>query len=867
MSQITRRNFMKFAVASGAVMAAGEAFESQALAGTIQTQTGRDFSPKTGKERKAIPSACWQCVSRDSLIGFVEDGRIVKLEGQPKSIRGEGYICARGQGGLTSVYDPDRILHPMKRTGPRGSGKWKRISWDDAIGEVIRRLKKIRDAGTPEKFLFHYGRAKASSSKVVVGLAKATGTKSVGNHTGVCESAKWSAQELTWGGHFDNWDIDNTKYILNFGSNILETHTNHISVAHRIMRAKVDRGVKLVTFDVRMSNTAAKSNEWIPTKQGTDIAIMLAMTNVVLNKGLYKGAGEEFLRFCKCTENHEDPVEAKIAALKKHYANYTPEWASKLSGVPASKIEQIATEFATTKPAVLIAYRGPLTTYNGCDAERARQVLSSITGNVDAPGTNCKAVGASWKGIKVPGPDIKAKGLDIFNGWPKGHNEHYPYPTHHASHQVLPRIKAAGPGLIEVAMWYCYSPFFINGNHAENIAIAKDEKLLPFVVSADTSYGDSTHYADLILPDATYLERYDWEDMVDPTQTGEYYIRQALVKPLGEARDTGDVMIDICKGLGIKVDFNTKEEYVKRSVDQTPGVKEAGGWEYMAKHGVWNGGKTHYFSYKEVILDPKKQVCKVGGSVYEDLSDPEAICPYFGDDVLYDKKAGVWWHWKASKAKSKDEAVKKGYYKTKGAYKGYVGTKVGHIVYRGFAPDKVNKSGYMELWSQALVDKGYNALPEWHPAPNQKNMGPDDMHLTTYKVCVQTHSRTQNNKWLTEIYPNNHAWINPVDAGKRGIKDGDRIKVKSSIGEMESFAHVTENAQPRHIHISHHMGHWQYGRYASGNRSPVGVDDPDDKNIHWKWHGSHPNQIIPCRGDRIAGFMRWNDTVVQVRKA
>ena len=103
--------------------------------------TGRDFSPKTGKERKAIPSACWQCVSRDSMIGFVEDGRIVKLEGHPKSIRGEGHICARGQGGVTSVYDPDRILYPMKRTGPRGSGQWKRISWDEAISELTGRIK------------------------------------------------------------------------------------------------------------------------------------------------------------------------------------------------------------------------------------------------------------------------------------------------------------------------------------------------------------------------------------------------------------------------------------------------------------------------------------------------------------------------------------------------------------------------------------------------------------------------------------------------------------------------------------------------------------------------------------------------------
>jgi anaerobic selenocysteine-containing dehydrogenase len=830
---------MKFAVASGAVLAAGEGIKSHALAGDIQVQTGRDFSPKTGVERKAIPSACWQCVSRDSMIGFVEDGRLVKLEGHPKSIRGEGHICARGQGGLTSVYDPDRILYPMKRTGPRGSGKWKRISWDEAVSELTGRIKKLRDAGTPEKFLFHYGRMKASSSACIGGLIKATGTGSIGNHTGVCESAKWTAQEMTWGGHFDNWDIDNTKYMLIMGSNILETHTNHMSVAHRIMRAKIDRGVRMVTFDVRMSNTAAKSDEWIPIKQGTDMAVILAMTNVVLNKGLYKGAGEEFLKYCKCTSKHDDSVANKISALKKHYATYTPAWASKISGVSASKIEQIATEFATTKPAVLIAYRGAVTTYNGTDCERARQVLSSITGNVDAPGTNCKAVGAGWKGAKVPKTKTK-KVKGIFDGAPKGEPESYPFPTHHASHQVLDRIKAKGPGTFDLALWYCYTPVFANGNHRRNIEIVKDEKLLPFVVSSDTSYGESTHYADMILPDATYLERYDWEDMVDPTQTGEYYIRQALVKPLGDARDFGDVMVDVCKGLGIKVGFKTKEEYVQQSVDQTPGVKEAGGWAYMKKHGVWNDGKQKFYSYKKEV--PESEIKKPG--------------------VVYDEQAGVYWNPEKAHAKPGDS-----YFKTKGAYKAYVATKMGNKLIAGFKPDKINKSGYMELWSQVIKDAGYNALPEWMPAPNQKNMGPDDMHLTTYKVCVQTHSRTQNNKWLTEIYPNNHAWINPKDAGSRGIRDGDKIKVRSSIGEMETYAHVTENAQPGHIHISHHMGHWTYGRYASGNTAPDGRSDPDDKNIHWKWHGSHPNQVIPNRGDRLGGFQRWNDTVVKVTKA
>jgi anaerobic selenocysteine-containing dehydrogenase len=839
MGRLTRRNFMKLAVASGAVLATGEGHKSEALAGTIKTQTGKDFSPTTKKERKAIPSACWQCVSRDSMIGFVEDGRLVKLEGHPKSIRGEGFICARGQAGVNHVYDPDRILYPMKRVGKRGEGKWKRISWNDALTELAGRLKKLRDAGTPEKFLFWYGRMKASSSKLVGGFMGAYGTKTIGNHTGVCESAKWTAHELTWGGHYDNWDIDNTKYMLIFGSNILETHTNHMSVAHRIMRAKVDRGVKMVTFDVRLSNTAAKSDEWVPIKPGTDLAILLAMNNVVLNKGLYKGKGEEFLKYCKCTEKHDDSVSNKIAALKKHLARYTPQWASKISGVPASKIEQIATEFAKTKPACLITYRGPVTTYNGVDAERAAQMLASLTGNVDNPGGRCKAVGAGWKYPKLPKAS-KAKGLDIFNGWPKGHKEHYPYPTHHACHQVLPRIKSEGPGKIEVALWYCYTPSYATGDTQGNINVLKDERLLPFVVVSDPFYGDSTHYADMILPDATYLERWDWEDMVDPTQTGEWYLRQPLVKPLGEVRDLGDVCCELAERMGFPLGVKSKEEFVQKSCDMTPGVKEAGGFGYMKRVGVWNPGKKNYYSYKkEVSADAVKE-----------------------KGVVYDKEAGVYWN--PEKAHVKEN---KGFFRSKNAYKGYVATKMGKKLIAGFKPDKINKSGYMELWSQPLKDVKMNPLPEWVPAPEHEKMGPDDLHLTTFKVCVQTHSRTPNCKWLTEIYPDNRAWINPKAAAARGIKDGDKVKVKSPVGEIEHIAHVTENVHHQVVAISHHKGHWAYGRYASGKRAPLGKDDPDDKNIFWKWYGVHPNWIIPNWGDRISGFQRWNDTVVKVTKA
>jgi anaerobic selenocysteine-containing dehydrogenase len=240
--KITRRNFVKLGIASSALMASGKLSESEALAGSVKLEYGgRDFSPDTGVERKAIPTACWSCVTRCAAMGFVEDDRFVKMESHPKSIRTEGKMCSKGQSAPNEVYFPDRILYPMKRVGARGEGKWKRVSWDEAINEIVSKIKPLRDAGHPEKLMYHYGRMKASSSKLIGGFFKsAYGTKTIGNHTSICEGGKWTAHELVWGGHFDNWDFDNTGFVMNFGSNCLETHTNHIPVAHRLIRAKVD---------------------------------------------------------------------------------------------------------------------------------------------------------------------------------------------------------------------------------------------------------------------------------------------------------------------------------------------------------------------------------------------------------------------------------------------------------------------------------------------------------------------------------------------------------------------------------------------------------------------------------------------------
>jgi anaerobic selenocysteine-containing dehydrogenase len=372
--------------------------------------------------------------------------------------------------------------------------------------------------------------------------------------------------------------------------------------------------------------------------------------------------------------------------------------------------------------------------------------------------------------------------------------------------------------------------------------------LIPFTVCVNAYYDESAALADIILPNPSYLEWWDWEDMVSPTQVPEYYIRQPFVKPLGESRDFKDVVCDLANRMGFPLGFNSAEEFVKMSCEKTPAVKAAGGFEYMKKHGVYHDpkAKPKYYGYKKAVkaADLKK------------------------DGVILDEATGVYWNWHKSKAKSEAEAKKTGYLKTKNAYKGYVGQDIGGKAYAGFKPDKLNKSGYFEVYSELLEMKKYPALPTYVPIPQHEKMSANDLILTTYKISVQIHSRSANCKWLTEIYHDNPAMINPVTAKRLGIKDGSRIKVKSATGTITTTANVTEAVVPGVVAISHHVGHWEYGRFASGNKAPMATgDDPDFKLKWWTKKGVHPNWIIPNTPDPINGQQCWMDTVVKVTRA
>jgi anaerobic selenocysteine-containing dehydrogenase len=753
------------AFGSGGLLAVSRALgATSTLSGNLDLSPGgRDFSVATRRERTAIPSACWQCVTRDAIVGYVEDGRLVKIEGHPEMLSSGGKLCARGQAGINQVYNPDRLLHPIKRVGRRGEGKWQRISWEEALdllvnggeiaGRKVRGLRTLRDEGTPEKFMFHYGRMTGTDYLILLYyFMPLYGTATIGDHNSICISAGGVARGLT--GDAGGATYDEAKIILNFGASDLEAGFDCVANARAVMDAMA-RGAKMYTFDVRLSNTAAKSTEWVPVKPGTDLAVILAMCHVLMENDLHDA---DFIR---------DHTNVSVPELREHLAPYTPGWAEEISGVPAERIRSIAVEFGHTKPGACLGLRGLFMHHNGVQAQRALYMLRAISGNVKGTGT--RQPRPQWKyAVPFPRPATPPKALNIL----AGEEGAFAITDWGVSHQIVKMIDR-GPERPDVCLVYCHNPVFANGDCKANARLYADEDKIPFLVGVDVALSETSELADLVLPDATYLERWTCEGKTSRDGVPEYYLRQPMHPPLGEARNFVDVACELARRMDFDLGFDSAEDFVRMTCDNTPRIKEAGGFEYMRKHGIW-----------------------------------------------HDRQASP------------------------GAY----------------------ERGVIEIKSTSLHEKGFDGIPAWMPIPTHETMSEDDLILTTFKVPVQTHSRTQGCKWLSELYHENPAWLNPVTAAARGIDDGDPIVVRSALGELVTTAFVTTGVHPKVVAISHHAGHWAWGEYASGKRTPVHVLESDSGNKWWNDHGAHPNTIIPNVGDPIAGSMCWMDTIVKVSK-
>jgi len=368
---LSRRDFLKLGGAAAGTLAAG-AFVAPDVA-----EAARAAGHLNAEGDGYIPSLCEMCVWRCGLLAKVKDGRVVKLEGNPDHPHSKGKLCPRGQAGIMTTYDPDRVLAPLIRVGQRGEGKFRKATWDEALDVTADHMLKIKSAYGPEAMVF--SSTHNLSQTQFENLLYSFGSPNYGTQRSLCFNAMVTAFLLTYGIEEPSRDYTDVQYILLTGRNLAEAISN--SETGELIQA-IDRGAKLVYLDPRFTKTAAKAAEWIPIRPGTDLAFLLAMIHVIAT---------EQLGNCQFVQEFTVGCER----LPDHTAEYTPAWAEQITGVPAATIDRIAREFAAAKPNAL-AHPGWRTSnfVNSFQTERAIATLNAMVGNIFEPNGCLTAVDA-----------------------------------------------------------------------------------------------------------------------------------------------------------------------------------------------------------------------------------------------------------------------------------------------------------------------------------------------------------------------------------------------------------------------------------------------------------------------------------------
>jgi len=496
---ISRRDFLKIGSALAGALTLG-----QYISPTV-ARAAREAGHLDANDSGYIPTTCEMCVWRCGVLAKVKAGRVVKLEGNPEHPHSLGRLCARGQSGLMNTYDPDRVLAPLVRVGKRGEGKFRKASWDEALDIVATNMLNIKEQYGPEAMIF--SSTHNLSQVQFENLLYAYGSPNYGTQRSLCFNSMVTAFLLTYGVEEPARNYEDVEYILLVGRNLMEAIST--SETTELSRA-IDRGAKLVYLDPRFTKTAAKATEWIPIRPGTDLAFLLSMIHIIVT---------EELADCDFIRKYVTGCDEIVDVMK----DYTPQWVENITGVPAETIDRIAHEYAAAQHNAL-AHPGWRTSnfINSFQTERAIATLNALSGNVLKPNgcliaANPEASGvALGKPAQPAYPRISALRLD---GVP------WKYPLVPLKLGVFQELRDA---ILTGEPYQAHGWFIARQNPVQSLpdrartleALGK----MDFIAVVDIFLNDTAWFADVVLPEASYLERYDPLAVVK----GKVFIRQPV---------------------------------------------------------------------------------------------------------------------------------------------------------------------------------------------------------------------------------------------------------------------------------------------------------------------------------------------------
>ncbi len=539
--EVSRRQFLAMSTATAGLLAAGTIpFWGSSSTGLAEGPGAHRPPVKFDRE---VFSLCEQCVWRCGLRAKVFEGKVYKLDGNPNHPHSNGMLCPRGQAGIAALYDPDRLRFPMIRSGDRGSGVWQRISWNQALDYVAGKLQSIKQQFGPEAMVF--SSTHNLSQVQFENLLRAYGSPNYGTQRSLCFNAMIIANLLTFGMQEPGRDYSAVNYILYSGRNLTEAISN--SETQELVAA-IDRGAKVVVLDPRFTNTASKAKEWLPIRPGTDLAFYLAMLHVLIKEGWYD---REFVG------GYTTGFDQVATAVQL----YTPEWASGKTDIPAATIHRIAREFALAAPHAFIHPGWRTSNFiNSFQTERAMAILNALSGNWGQPGGFFAAAGEESGGLgSIPQPPYPRATALRLDGVP------WKYPLVPLEIGVYQEIRNAvlAEKPYPARGWFIYRQNPVASLPEQRKTLQAFSKL-DFIVTVDTTMNDTAWFSDVVLPEATYLERYDPLAVVGDS----VFIRQPVVVPIGESRSALWIFKELGTRLGLQDYFQYKDEedYIRQQL-------------------------------------------------------------------------------------------------------------------------------------------------------------------------------------------------------------------------------------------------------------------------------------------------------------
>ncbi len=612
MSSIDRRDFLKLVGAGG--VGAGAGFM---LAESIKHPVEHlipypvppeDFSPGIATWYNSI---CSMCSAGCGISVRTREGRAKKIEGNPAHPVSQGRLCALGQAGLQTLYNPDRLTSPLLRAGDRESGVLMPTTWEDGYSQLADRLGALRDSGQGDSVCFLSKGVRGHLGTLFELFMEQLGSERLLHYDFEHPQTLYAAINRLFGeDHLPYYDLGNTRFLLSFGADYLG---NWISPVHHGLgfghsrQGREDVRGRFVQIEPRMSMSGAAADEWIAARPGTEGILALGLANHIVSEGGYAGVDRD----------------AWSASLE----SYSSVAVAEQTGVPAATIVRLADTFANTQPSLAIGGGAAGSHSNGVDTLIAVNALNYLVGNLGVEG-----------------------GL-VFNPEPVVGGSSNSRQTSYQA--MLELAEDARQGRIEVLIVNQSDPVFTLPAAAEfKTALAE----IPLIVSLSSFMDETTAMADLILPSHTYLE--SWGDDFPEPGVGFSVgaISQPVVSPLYNSKATGDIVLGLAQalGLGAALPWASMEEYLQEgwreihargaTEDEAEPESFEAFWSAVVQAGVW--GENTRRAPQSVTVD-SGVVDAIGVAAPEFAGDsddyPFILHPYLSNALRDGRGANLPW--------------------------------------------------------------------------------------------------------------------------------------------------------------------------------------------------------------------------------